>query len=105
VQRGLQGGGSVGDSLPVPQCREGSREEGVLETPSHLLSAGRWEEVLHLVSGVGLLRPDWGAYLELVLEDRTVFLYRAINRRKELGKKLRIKLEGRKDPASHGAGV
>ena len=38
---------------------------------------------MHLVSGVGLLRPDGGTYLELVLEDRTVFLYRAIDRRKE----------------------
>ena len=50
-------------------CREG-REKGVLETPSHLLSD---------CSAYSYLRE--GANPELVLEDRAVFLTRAIGRR------------------------
>ena len=46
---------------------------------------------------LGLLRPD----PEMVLEDRAAFLFRAVARRKELEKKLRINLDGRKDPESH----
>ena len=68
------------DKYSCPHCREG-REEGVLETPSHLLSE---------CSAYSDLRE--GANPELVLEDRAVFLFRAIARRKELENKLRINL-------------
>ena len=65
-----------------PHCREG-REEGVLETPSHLLRE---------CEAYSDLRE--GDDPELVLEDRAVFLYR------ELEKKLRANLDGREDPDS-----
>ena len=65
------------DHYSCPHCREG-REQGVLQTPSHLLSD---------CSAYSDLRE--GANLELVLEDREVFLTRAIGRRKELELKLR----------------
>ena len=66
----------------------------MLETPSHLLGE---------CSAYSDLRE--GANPELVLEDRAVFLYRAIARRKELENKLRNNLVGRKDPDSQVAGV
>ena len=65
------------DKYSCPHCREG-REEGVLETPSHLLKE---------CSAYSDLRE--GVNPELVLEDRAVFLTRAIGRRKELETKLR----------------
>ena len=77
------------DKYSCPHCREG-REEGVLETPSHLLSeCSAYSD------------PRDGVNPELVLEDRAVFLYRAVARRKELEKKLRISLDGKKDPEIH----
>ena len=77
------------DKYSCPHCREG-REEGVLETPSHLLSeCSAYSD------------PRDGVYPELVLEDRADFLYRAVARRKELEKKLRISLDGKKDPEIH----
>ena len=65
------------DKYNCPHSREG-REDGVLETPSHLLSD---------CTAYSDLRD--GVNLELVLEDRAVFLTRAIGRRKELELKLR----------------
>ena len=69
-----------------PHCREG-REEGELETPSHLLTS---------CSAYSDLRA--GANSELVLEDRATFLIRAIARRKELEQKLRTE-PSRAEPA------
>ena len=60
------------DEYSCPHCREG-REQGELETPSHLLTS---------CSAYSDLRE--GVNPELVLEDRATFLYRAIARRKEL---------------------
>ena len=65
------------DNYSCPHCREG-REEGVLETPSHQLSE---------CSAYSDLRD--GVNPELDTEDRTVFLTRAIGRRKGLELKLR----------------
>ena len=75
------------DKYSCPHCREG-REQGELETPSHLLTS---------CSAYSDLRE--GVNPELVLEDRATFLYRAIARRKELELKLRSK-----DSASQPAG-
>ena len=58
------------DKYNCPLCR-GGRENGVLETPSHLLS--NCIDYYNLRDGVN---PG------LVLEDRGVFLTRAIKRRK-----------------------
>ena len=80
------------DKYSCPHCREG-REEGVLETPSHLLSE---------CSAYSDLRD--GVNPELVLEDRTVFLTRAIGRRKELELKLRGKQQ-KETSSSQPAGV
>ena len=60
------------DKYSCPHCDEG-REQGVLETPSHLLVS---------CSAYADLRA--GINPELVLQDRAQFLTRAIGRRKEL---------------------
>ena len=60
------------DKYSCPHCDEG-REQGVLETPSHLLVS---------CSAYADLRA--GINPELVLQDRAQFLNRAIGRRKEL---------------------
>ena len=65
------------DKYSCPHCREG-REDGVLETPSHLLID---------CTAYSDLRE--GVNPELVLEDRAVFLTRAIGRRKQLERNLR----------------
>ena len=65
------------DKYSCPHCREG-REQGVLETPSHLLCD---------CTAYSDLRE--GRNPELVLEDRAVFLTRAIARRKQLEQKMR----------------
>ena len=65
------------DKYSCPHCREG-REQGVLETPSHLLCD---------CTAYSDLRE--GRNPELVLEDRAVFLARAIARRKQLEQKMR----------------
>ena len=72
------------DKYSCPHCREG-REQGELETPSHLLTS---------CSAYSDLRA--GVNPELVLEHRANFLIRAIARRKELEQKLRT----RKDSTS-----
>ena len=59
-----------------PHCKEGT-EQGVLETPEHMLS--ECSAYVDLRAG---LNP------EAVLEDRASFLRKAINRRKELESKL-----------------
>ena len=76
------------DKYNCPHCREG-REDGVLETPSHLLSD---------CTAYSDLRD--GVNLELVLEDRAVFLTRAIARRKELELKLRNQVVTASQPAA-----
>ena len=63
------------DKYECPHC-----EEGVLETPSHLL-----------VSCAAYSDLREGSNPELVLEDRATFLTRAIGRRKELENKLSMK--------------
>ena len=65
----------------------------MLETPSHLLSE---------CSAYSDLRD--GVNPELVLQDRTVFLTRAIGRRKELELKLRGKQQ-KETSSSQPAGV
>ena len=65
----------------------------MLETPSHLLSE---------CSAYSDLRD--GVNPELVLEDRTVFLTRAIGRRKELELKMRSKQQ-KETSSSQPAGV
>jgi hypothetical protein len=74
------------DKYSCPHCREG-REQGELETPSHLLTS---------CSAYSDLRT--GVNPELVLEDRATFLIRAIARRKELEQKLRTE-PSRAEPA------
>ena len=69
----------IQDKYSCPHCREG-REQGVLETPEHLLS--ECSAYAHLRAG---LNP------EAVLEDRASFLRKAINRRKELEAKLKTR--------------
>ena len=66
------------DKYNCPHCREG-REEGVLETPSLLLSD---------CSAYSDLRD--GVNPEIMLEDRAVFLTGAIGRRNQLETNLRI---------------
>ena len=67
------------DKYGCPHCREG-QEQGVLETPEHLLSeCGAYAD----------LRA--GLHPEAVLEDRASFLRKAIKRRKELEAKLKIR--------------
>ena len=80
------------DEYSCPHCEQG-REQGELETPSHLLTS---------CSAYSDLRA--GVNPELVLEDRSTFLYRAIARRKELELKLRSNPSERKDSASRPAG-
>ena len=59
-----------------PHCREG-REQGVLETPEHFLTD---------CSAYSDIRE--GLNVEVVLEDRCLFLRQAIKRRKGLEEKL-----------------
>ena len=67
------------DKYSCPHCDEG-REQGVLETPSHLLiSCSAYEDLRE------------GINPELVLQDRAQFLTRAIGRRKELEIKIQNK--------------
>ena len=66
------------DKYERPHCEEG-RVEGVLETPSHLLlSCAAYSDLRE------------GSDPEGVLEDRAIFLTRAIGRRKEPENKLKI---------------
>ena len=67
------------DKYSCPHCRMG-QEQGVLETPEHLLS--ECDVYADLRAGLNV---------EAVLEDRASFLMKAIKRRKELEAKLRTR--------------
>ena len=70
------------DKYECPHCVEG-RVEGVLETPSHLLlSCASYSDLRE------------GSDPEGVLEDRAIFLTRAIGRRKEPENKLKTRRPG-----------
>ena len=68
------------DKYSCPHCAEG-RDQGVLESPDHFLSE---------CAAYADVRA--GLNVEAVLEDRAVFLRKAIKRRKELEIRLKTTL-------------